>query len=302
MRATTTDYFKLHFIVFLWGSTAILGVLITIPAVEMVFYRTLIASVGMAVLLYTTRGVFKLGVRDIVKLILTGFIIGAHWISFFGAARISNVSVSLVGYATCSLWVAFLEPLAYRVKVKLIEVVLGLAVIAGLYVIFSSDFQFQSGLLLGIFSGLTAAIFSVINSKFVKRIPAFTITFYEMIGACMSTVLFFPFYQMFWAENNQLQLSPTWLDWFYISILAIACSVYAYSVSVELMRRLSVFFVQLTFSLEPVYGILMALILFGDKERMDPGFYIGSLIIVSSVIAYPFLKRIVYKPYNLPDQ
>ncbi|MEQ9591263.1 MAG: DMT family transporter, partial [Cyclobacteriaceae bacterium] len=172
------------------------------------------------------------------------------------------------------------------------------AIIAGLYVIFSSDFKFQTGLLLAIGSGLTAAIFSVINSKFIKRIPAYTITLYEMIGACVGTFLFFPLYKILWAEGNTLQLTPTAMDWMYIAVLAIVCSVYAYSVSVELMKRLSVFFIQLTFSLEPVYGIVMALIIFGAKEQMGLNFYLGAGVIVVSVIVYPYLKTMFYRSHS----
>ncbi len=275
-----------------------MGVLISIPAVEMVFYRTLLASVGMVILIFLTNGLFKVSVKDLLKIIFTGFIIGAHWILFFAAAKVSNVSVSLVGYATCTLWVAFIEPTIYKQKVKVLEIFLGLAIIAGLYVIFSSDFRFQTGLLLAIGSGLTAAIFSVINSKFIKRIPAYTITLYEMIGACVGTFLFFPFYKILWAEGNTLQLTPTAIDWLYITVLAIVCSVYAYSVSVELMKRLSVFFIQLTFSLEPVYGIVMALIIFGAKEQMGLNFYLGAAVIVVSVIVYPYLKRMLYRSHS----
>jgi drug/metabolite transporter (DMT)-like permease len=288
--ATTKDYFKLHFIVFLFGFTAILGKLVSIPAVEMVFYRTLLAAIGMAFLILVTRGTFKISNSDLIKIILTGVIVAIHWITFFASGRVSNPSTSLVGFATCSFWAAFIEPIAKRKKIHALEVGLGLVVLIGLVLIFSFDFNYALGLFLGIVSGLTAALFSVANSKLAARVSAYTITFYEMVGACLTVVLFFPIYQLFFAEDKQLHLSPAIMDWVYIGIMATACSVYAYSVMIELSKKLSVFFIQLALNLEPVYGIILALLIFGQQEVMGWNFYAGTLIIISAVGLYPFLK------------
>src|SRR5688572_27173931 len=152
---TTTDYVKLHFVVFLWGFTAILGKLVSIPAVEMVFYRTLLAAIGMGAVIILLRGSFKVSQSDLIKILLTGFIVALHWLTFFASGRISNPSTSLVGFATCSLWAAFLEPLAKKNKIQLVEVGLGIVVIIGLYLIFSFNFQYPMGLFLGILSGIT---------------------------------------------------------------------------------------------------------------------------------------------------
>jgi drug/metabolite transporter (DMT)-like permease len=286
-----SDYVKLHFIVFLWGFTAILGQLVSIPSVEMVFYRSILAAIGMGIVMYFTSGKFKLPLADTGKLLAIGFVLAVHWVSFFGAARISNVSVALVGFATNSLWTAILEPLFNRTRIKKTELFLGLMVISGLYVIFSFDFHYKLALFLGIVSGFTSAFFSIFNARLVQRIPAFSITFYEMMGSFLAIGLFLPLYQNTWAENHQLQLVPTALDWLFIGILAGVCSVYAYTVAVELMKRISVFMIQLTLNLEPLYGIVMAVIIFKEKEKMNLNFYIGTLIIVSAVLVYPLLKN-----------
>ncbi len=301
MNTPAADYFKLHFVVFLWGFTAILGLLISIPAVEMVFYRTLLAALGLAALIVVTNNSFHLSQKDLFKIIGTGFIVGIHWITFFASAKVSNASVSLVGFATASLWTAFLEPLMGRKKIKGFEVILGLMVVLGLYIIFSFDFKYPLGLALGIASGFTMALFSVYNSRFVKRTHPYTITFYEMIGAFLCTVLFLPIYKSTWAMDHTLQLSPNALDWVYILLLSLVCSVYAYSAGIELLKRLSVFFVQLTLNMEPLYGIIMAVIIFGESERMHREFYIGTAIIILAVIAYPLLKTKL-STYRLPDQ
>ncbi len=292
--ATTGDYLKLHFIVFLWGFTAVLGKLISIPSVEMVFYRTLLAAVGMGVVIIATRGNFKVGSGDVIKLLATGFIVALHWLSFFAAGRISNPSTSLVGFATCSFWAALIEPYANGKKIHPLEIGLGVVVLVGLYIIFSFGFQYPMGLFLGIVSGLTAALFSVINSKMIPKMTAYTITFYEMVGATIGVLLFFPIYKLMWAADSTLQLVPLAMDWVYIAILAWACSVYAYATAINLMKKLSVFFIQLALNLEPLYGIILALIIFGQQEVMGLNFYLGTLIILSAVVSYPYLKKKFY--------
>jgi drug/metabolite transporter (DMT)-like permease len=293
--ATTKDYFKLHFLVFLWGFTAVLGKLVSIPAVEMVFYRTLLAAAGMAALIFMLRGKFAVDKVDLIKILLTGIIVAIHWLTFFGSGRISNPSTSLVGFATCSFWAAIFEPIAKRKKIQVMEIGLGIIVIIGLYIIFVDNFQYPLGLFLGILSGLTAALFSVINSKLVVRVNAHTITFYEMASACLFILICMPFYKNTWAEDGILHLIPTWSDWIYIAIMAWVCSVYAYSVAINLTKKLSVFFIQLALNLEPVYGITLALLIFGEQEVMGLNFYIGTIIILSAVALYPVLKRRVEK-------
>jgi drug/metabolite transporter (DMT)-like permease len=288
--ASSADYLKLHFIVFLWGFSAILGKLVTIPAVEMVWYRSIFAAAGMAAVIYFTRGTFSVGRGDLLRLFAIGAIVSLHWIAFFGSARVSNVSVSLVGFATNSLWAALLEPWFNRSRIKKYEVLLGMVVMLGLYIIFSFDFEYKAGLLLGILAGFTSALFSVFNSKMVKRISSRTITFYEMIGVFLATGLFLPFFTMSGADVHWPAL-PSAMDLLYIAILAGVCSVYAYTVAVELMKRISVFMIQLTLNLEPVYGIIMAVIIFGQQEKMTLNFYIGTLVILSAVITYPLVKK-----------
>jgi drug/metabolite transporter (DMT)-like permease len=289
--ASTRDYFRLHFIVFLWGFSAILGKLVSIPAVEMVFYRAILAAIGMgAVIFFTTRS-FQISRASLIKLILIGFIVSFHWLTFFGSARVSNVSVSLVGFATNSLWAAFLEPWFNKTRPKKFEVLLGFIVLTGLYIIFSFDFQYRLGLIFGVLAGFTSALFGVFNSRMVKTIPARTITFYEMIGVFIGTALFLPVYRQTWAPDHTLQLIPSAADWLYIALLAGVCSVYAYTVAIELMKRISVFMIQLSLNLEPVYGIIMAVLIFQQKEKMNLNFYIGTLIILSAVVVYPLLKK-----------
>ncbi|MDH5366832.1 MAG: DMT family transporter [Cyclobacteriaceae bacterium] len=288
------DYIHLHFLVLIWGFTAILGLLITIPAVEVVFYRTLIASttIGIWIFLFKNK-ISQPNIKSIIKISLTGFIIAAHWILFFAAAKVSNASVCLAGLSTTTLWTSFIEPMIFKRKIKFYEVLLGLLIISGLYVIFRFEFNHQLGLIMGIGSAFLAALFSVINGKFALKHDPYHITFYEMLGACIGTVLFLPFYINYFTENGQLQLSVSWSDFGYLLILAIVCTVYAFSASVELLKRITVFMSNLTINLEPVYGIILALIFFGEKEKMGGGFYLGTGIIVLSILSYPLLNKLL---------
>jgi len=289
--ASSKDYLRLHFIVFLWGFSAILGKLITLPTPEMVVYRALLAVAGMGLVMYFRKQSFQVAGRDLMILFLIGLLVSLHWLAFFGAARVGNVSVSLVGFATNSLWAAFLEPWFNRERIKRYQVFLGLIVLSGLYIIFSFNFEYKLGLALGIFAGFSSALFSVFNSRMVKRVSSFAITFYEMIGVFMGGLLFLPVYQTFWADGEPIHLLPQGWDWLYLVLLAGGCSVYAYTVAVELMKRISVFMIQLCLNLEPLYGMAMAVVLFPATEKMPPNFYIGTLVILCAVVSYPLMKK-----------
>ena len=292
--ATVRHYLKLHWVVFLWGFTAILGVLIAVSSLTIVFYRTLLAAVGLGLLLYASGRNFNLGVTPISRMMATGWIMAAHWVLFFGAAKVATASVCLAGMATTSLWTSLIEPLLYRRKVWLFEVLLGMVALAGLYVIFRFEFNHALGLLMALISAMLAAFFTVINSQFTKRYNPYMIIFYEMCGAWMGTAVFFLFYAIFWTDAP-LQMLPSAADWLYLLILAGVCTVYAYSVSVELMQKISAFALNLTNNLEPVYGIVLAFLVLGEKEKMTPGFYVGTGIIVLAVLAYPVMKRMLGK-------
>ncbi|WP_339752956.1 DMT family transporter [Algoriphagus aquimarinus] len=291
MNATIKDYLMLHLIVLIWGFTAILGLLISLPAIELVFYRTLIAAIGVAGLFLLKKKNLLMPFPDMIKVTGVGFVIAMHWILFFWSAQVSTASVCLAGMATTSLWTAFVEPLFNRTKIKWYEVGLGLMVISGLLVIFSFESGYWLGLSMALASSFLAAVFSVLNSKLAHKHHPYQITFYEMAGACLFTLLFMPIYSNFMTDEG---LKLTWVgyDWFWLFILGGICTVYAFSVSVELMKRLSVFSINLTINLEPVYGIILAVLIFGESEKMTPQFYLGTGIILVSVLTYPVLNYI----------
>ncbi len=293
------DYLHLHFIIFLWGFTAVVGKEMTVPAVELVFYRCLLAVLGLALLLRWKNISFNIGRTAILKMLGTGCFTSLHWITFFASAKMSNVSICLAGLATTTLWTSFIEPIIMRRPLRWYEVTLGLVILCGLYLIFHFQFNFAVGLLVAISSALFVSLFSVINGTLAKQYNHFTITFYEMVGALLCTIILLPIYNYYFLDNQAIQ----WLsfgvenlnNWLGIAFLAIVCTVYAYAACVEIMQRLSAFTVNLSVNMEPVYGIIVAAILLNEHEKMNIGFYAGAGVILLSVLAYPLLKKYAEK-------
>ncbi|AMQ58119.1 DMT family transporter [Algoriphagus sanaruensis] len=294
------DYLLLHFIVMIWGFTAILGLLISLPSLELVFYRTLIATFGVLVVMLVRKKSISVPLPELLKIAGVGVLISLHWIFFFWSARVSTASVCLAGMATTSLWTAFVEPMVNRTKVKWYEVALGLLVISGLLVIFQFESGYWLGLAMALVSAFLGALFSVLNGRLTMRHTPYQITLFEMGAACLFALLFMPIYAKFLTEGNPIQWAWKDLDWLWLLLLGGVCTVYAFSVSVDLMKRLPVFSINLTINLEPVYGILLAVLIFGEKEKMTPQFYLGTLIILVSVLIYPILNYWNKRRKSLP--
>lgn len=294
------DYLLLHFIVMIWGFTAILGLLISLPSLELVFYRTLIATIGVLVVMLVRKKSISVPLPELLKIAGVGVLISLHWIFFFWSARVSTASVCLAGMATTSLWTAFVEPMVNRTKVKWYEVALGLLVISGLLVIFQFESGYWLGLAMALVSAFLGALFSVLNGRLTMRHTPYQITLFEMGAACLFALLFMPIYAKFLTEGNPIQWAWKDLDWLWLLLLGGVCTVYAFSVSVDLMKRLPVFSINLTINLEPVYGILLAVLIFGEREKMTPQFYLGTLIILVSVLIYPVLNYWNKRRKSLP--
>ncbi|GAB3174724.1 DMT family transporter [Telluribacter humicola] len=282
------SYLQLHFLVLIWGFTAILGLLVSVSPTVLVLYRTVLAAVGLAAVLYIRKKKFRIPASDAVRMLLVGFLLSLHWILFFASARIATASVCLAGMSTTSLWTSLVEPAINRQRIRPVEVGLGLVAVVGLYIVFRFEFDHALGLILALGSAFLASLFTVFNSHLVRRHDAFVITFYEMIGASVCSLVFVLLFQsMEW--NQGISLWPKASDWLWILILAWVCTVYAYSMGTHLMKQFSAYMVNLTVNLEPVYGIALAFLIFGEKERMTTGFYVGTLVILLAVISYPVL-------------
>ncbi len=291
MKTSPKDLISLHILVLIFGFTAILGLLIKMPAIEITFYRTLLACILLAAFFWKRVSRSGAGRRITLQILLTGILISGHWIFFFLSARVSTASICLAGLATTALWTAIFEPFFFKKRISLIDLAFGVSVFLGLWVIFRFEFDHALGLVLAILSAILAALFSILNALFVKKENPYRITFLEMGSASLFTLLMIPLYSFLSFGGVKIEFSLDGMDWFYLLILAGICTVYAFSASVELMKRMSPFTINLTLNLEPVYGIVLALLVFGEKEKMSPGFYLGTVFIVLNLILYPMIKR-----------
>ncbi|MCS6832131.1 MAG: DMT family transporter [Flammeovirgaceae bacterium] len=284
-------HLKLHFIVFLWGFTAILGKLITVPSVELVFWRTFFAAVSLFFLMLFIGKKPVRHAKAIASLLLTGCIVAFHWIAFFASVQLSKVSICLAGLSTTTLFTAVLDPIINRKAIKWYEIALGGMAIIGLYTIFQFEFDHALGLSLGLLAAFLAALFSVLNAKHYRQYDSFSITLYEMIGGFFCAALVVPFYHLVLDGKFYFPSFPNLMDTVWILILAIVCTVYAFYQCVKLLEKLSVFYINLTINLEPIYGILLAFLIFKENEQMTTGFYVGTLLILVSVLVYPIIQR-----------
>lgn len=280
------NYLHLHFIIFIWGFTAVLGALISLEAIPLVWYRMLLATLIIFAFLRFKKEKLNFSLKTLSGFALGGVIIALHWLTFFGAIKASNVSVTLAVLSTGAFFASILEPLIYGRKVILYEVLFGLVVVAGLYVIFDVEASYTLGIVLALISAFLSALFSVINGKFVLKHKASAISFYELMFGVLGITIYLAFSGSFTADFFKVSAS----DWMYLLILASVCTAYAFIASVHVMKWISPYTVMLSINMEPVYGIILALIILGDSENMSPQFYYGALIILVTVVANGIIK------------
>jgi drug/metabolite transporter (DMT)-like permease len=280
------NYLHLHLIVFIWGFTAILGALITIEALPLVWFRMTLAVLFIFIYLLIKKIPFRLSKKIILQFLLAGFIIAMHWFTFFKAIKVANVSVTLACLSTGAFFTSLLEPIFYKKKIVWYEVLFGLIVILGLSLIFRVATNYFLGIILALTSAFLSALFSVINSIFVKKHDATVISFYELSGGVLLLTLLMLFGNTFSSEFFKLSSN----DWFYLLILASVCTAYAFIASTKIMKVISPYTVMLTINLEPIYGIVLAVLIFKEKESMSFQFYIGALVILATVLANALIK------------
>ena len=287
-NARLKNYFHLHFLVFIAGFTAILGELISINAIPLVWFRMLIAAIIMFVYIKLMRIKINIPARYIIRFCVAGVIIALHWITFFGSIKVANVSIALSMFSTGAFFASFIEPIIFKRKVIWYEILFGILVIVGVFIITRSEMKYLTGIILGILSAFLSSLFAVINGKFLERNSATVISFYEFIGGVIFITLFIPIFgDGFSKEFFTLSIS----DYGYLFILASICTAYAFIASVYIMNYISPYTVILTYNLEPVYGIVLALILFPESEKMTPQFYLGALIIITVVLFNGIIKN-----------
>lgn len=284
------DLTQLNLVVLVWGITSIIGKLITIDVIAVTVWRTGLAALGLALICIFSGISLRVSRRAAFAFFGTGIVIGWHWVTFFLSARLSTASVCLAAMPTIMLWSSLIEPLVNRTrKWSKVELVTGLVTIGAVWLIYRFEFKHWLGFTVGLASAVLATIFGVYNKQLTTRHPPALMCCYQMTGACLSCLALLPFF------GTHTLAVPTGRDWLWLIILSQVCTVAAYVGYLDVLRRVSVFTVNVVYNLEPVYGILLAAIVFGEKERMSGGFYLGASIIVASVVALPVMNHFTAK-------
>ncbi|MBP6619107.1 MAG: EamA family transporter [Leadbetterella sp.] len=280
------DYLKLHVLVLLLGFTGILGKLIEASSIAVVFYRTLVAAIALFVILLFRRIKLTVNLRDFGLLIFVGLLLALHWLCFFGSAKISTVAISMVTFSTTSFFTSLLEPVLGKKKLDFKEILLGLLAVVGVAIMFSFETKYLSGILIGLLGAFLCAAFTIFNSKLTHRFDSQLISFYELSAAFL---VCFVVYLAFFKKQDLIMSQQ---DWVWLLVLALVCTVIPHAQMIKIMKKISVFTVNLSLNLEPVYGVVLAYFIFGENERMSTQFYLGGLLVLLSVFLQPlFLQR-----------
>lgn len=273
-------FLQLHIAVFLAGFTAILGKLILLNEGLLVWYRILLTVMVLGVWMYFKKQLQVVAAKDRWKIAGVGLIIALHWVTFYGSVKYANVSVALVCFSATGFFTALLEPLILRKKMEWRELGLGVLAISGIYVIFDFHPQYKLGILFGLISAIGSAIFPIMNKQLLQRFTPKTLTLYELGGGLLLLTLVLPFYLHQFPATYYI---PTTSDVAWLLILAVLCTVLAFDLQLKALQKISAFTANLTYNLEPVYGIILAFIFFGENKSLHPGFYIGLLLILLAI-------------------
>lgn len=311
------NYLHLHFIVFIWGFTAVLGKLITIGALPLVWFRMCIGVALITVYAVVTKSPLKIPLKTFIAFMLAGLVIAVHWFAFFLAIKVSNISITLACMSTGAFFASLLETFFYGKKVVMYELLLSMVVIFSLCIILYGDYimavygqmvtgpfslsaasaivsktpsggpQVLLGIIIALASASLSALFAIINGKFATQHNAVTISLYELLGG----IFFFSLYLFFSGQFAAAFFTLSGQDWLWLFILGSFCTAYAQIAAVKVMKFITPYTMMLTINLEPVYGIILALLVFKDNEKMGVTFYIGAAIILITVILNGIIKN-----------
>lgn len=279
-------FLQLHGAVLLAGFTGILGRLITLNEGLLVWYRLLITAVTLWVLFFLRKQLQRISFREIMAITGVGAIAALHWVTFYGSIKYANVSVALVCFSAIGFFTAICEPLITRKSLNWTELLLGLIAIAGISLIFHFDPQYKTGIIVGLISALLGSLFPIFNRQLLQKHTPETVTLYELSGGFLFLTVLLPFYLKYFPADHVL---PTLSDLAWLLVLAWFCTVLAFRLSMNALRKISAFTVNLTYNLEPLYGIALAFLVYREDKLLTGTFYIGLSLIVLSVLLQTWL-------------
>lgn len=289
-RVEKRAFLELHISILLAGCTGLFGRLITLNEGLLTFWRLFFSVIFIGFYLFIIKKLKKINFKDFVKIASTGALLGLHWVLFYGSIKYSNISIGIVCLSLISFFTALIDPLVNKHRYFKHEFLFSFITILAIALIFNFDSHYQTGIIIGIFSALSAALFTIFNKK-VAKYNSNTMLFYEMLGGFIFIGAIMPFYLRFFPVEN---IFPMGLDLFYLIILALFCTVFLYYFQIRALKKLSAFSVNLSYNLEPIYTMILAMIIFQENKDLSVYFYIGFGLILLSVICqsiYVFLEK-----------
>ena len=271
---------RLHVAVFIWGFTAVLGRAISLQESWLVWWRMCITTVSLWVLFFFLKKIEKISFASFISIAGTGTLLAIHWLCFYGSIKISNVSIALTCFAMTGLMSSFIEPIFFRKKFNGFEMLLGLFALAGMALIYKGNLQFSNGIYLGLFSTFLYVLVSVINKKYVAVYKPETLTLYQLSGGFLGLSILLPVYLYFFAAK---EIMPQGYDWLWLFLLSWACTIFAFMIYISALKKVSAFTANLSLTLEPVYGIILAFFIYHENKQLSSHFYFGMALIMVAV-------------------
>lgn len=276
---------KMHLAVFLWGFTGVLGRAILLPEYSLVWYRTLITSIIFLIILLYRKEFKVLSRQEIFRFARIGSIIAIHWVAFYGSIKYANASIALTCLSTAGIFTALIEPIVLKVKFNYKELIIGFIAMIGMYFIYKFEIGYATGIILGLIASLLSSIFTILNKKIVNNYPSRLVAFYEIGSGYIFLTLLLPIYIYYFPSTS---FSPTYSDWGWLFVLSLCCTVWGQSLALSALKKLSSFTTVLMVNLEPVYGIVLAILIYHENKELGWGFYTGISLIGLSVVLHTF--------------
>jgi drug/metabolite transporter (DMT)-like permease len=273
---------QLHTAVFLWGFTGVLGRTITLDSTMLVWWRMLITMVSLWVLFLLQRKVRRMNWRSALQISLIGTLLALHWVCFYASIKLANVTIALTCLSTTALLAALIEPMVIREKrFSPVEIFLGLFAIAGILIIYNTHIQFSIGIIIGLLSSVFTVLVSVLNKSIVEKHRSENITLYQFTGGFLGLTLLLPLFQLLFPERWAV---PAGWDIVWLLVLSWVCTILTFFLYITALRKVSAFTFNLTLTLEPIYGIILAFLIYYENRMFSHWFYVGFALIALAVV------------------
>lgn len=286
----------MHIAILLWGLTGIFGKAIEMNEVMIVWYRMILSAIALFIIIYFQRKIKFPDFDTIVRVCGVGILVCIHWIFFYASIKASNVSIALSCFSSVTVFTSFLEPIIHRTKFKFRDVLFGIIVMGGIYIIFSFQKWYAKGILFALFSAFLGSLFTVINKQFVSKHSPASITLLELISGFGFLTLLLPVvlpafnYSFEIPRNGELSFTENNNDWIWLILLSVLCTSIAFTISLEALQKISAYSMNLSVNLEPVYSIILAMIFFDEGKMLNAGFYCGTAIVLLTVVIHTLIE------------